>query len=132
MATYDFSRLADIERIAGDKFDEVIRGTLLDMTRRVILKTPVDTGRARGNWQASINTPASGELETRDKIGSATISEAAPETQSAPGQIYYLTNNLPYAQRLEYGYSNQAPSGMVRLTLTELNRSINAEIAKLK
>jgi hypothetical protein len=28
----------------------------------------------------------------------------------------YFTNNLPYAQALENGHSNQAPGGMVGLT----------------
>ena len=32
------------------------------------------------------------------------------------GGVEYITNNLPYAERLEYGYSQQAPAGMVRVT----------------
>lgn len=132
MATYDFSRLADIERIAGDRVDEVIRGTLLDMTRRVIMRTPVDTGRARGNWQATINNPASGTLNTQDQGGQSTLAEAMPMTEAAPGNVYYLTNNLPYVgPRLEYGWSDQAPQGIVRITLRELNQSINEQLAKL-
>ncbi len=131
MATFDFSRLADIERIAGDKVDEVIRGTLLDMTRRVIFRTPVKTGRARGNWQATINNPATGPVTGVDTAGNSTLAEAAPITEVAPGNVYYLTNNLPYAERLEFGWSQQAPSGMVRITLSELDRSIREQIARL-
>lgn len=131
MATFDFSRLADIERIAGDKVDEVIRGTLLDMTRRVIFRTPVKTGRARGNWQATINNPATGPVTGVDTAGNSTLAEAAPITEVAPGNVYYLTNNLPYAERLEFGWSQQAPSGMVRITLSELDRSIREQIAQL-
>ena len=131
MATFDFSRLADIERIAGDKVDEVIRGTLLDMTRRVIFSTPVKTGRARGNWQATINNPATGPVTGVDTAGNSTLAEAAPITEVAPGNVYYLTNNLPYAERLEFGWSQQAPSGMVRITLSELDRSIREQIAQL-
>jgi len=131
VATFDFSRLADIERIAGDKVDEVIRGTLLDMTRRVIFSTPVKTGRARGNWQATINNPATGPVTGVDTAGNSTLAEAAPITEVAPGNVYYLTNNLPYAERLEFGWSQQAPSGMVRITLSELDRSIREQIAQL-
>jgi len=131
VATFDFSRLADIERIAGDKVDEVIRGTLLDMTRRVIFRTPVKTGRARGNWQATINNPATGPVTGVDTAGNSTLAEAAPITEVAPGNVYYLTNNLPYAERLEFGWSQQAPSGMVRITLSELDRSIREQIARL-
>lgn len=146
MATYDFSRLSDIERIAGDRVDEVIRGTLLDMTRRVIMRTPVGDpsqwqspappgyvgGTARGNWQASINQPASGVLNAQDQSGQATISDAMPMTEAAPGNVYYLTNNVPYIGPLEFlGWSNQAPEGFVRITLRELDQSINEQLAKL-
>jgi hypothetical protein len=41
LANFDFSRLRDIERIAGDRMDEVVRGTLLDLSKRIVLRTPV-------------------------------------------------------------------------------------------
>ena len=132
MATYDFARLADIKRIAGDRYDEVIRGTLLDLSKRIILRTPVDTGRARGNWQVSYNAPESGVLQRDDLSGQGTIAEVAQQTQIAGGNVWYLTNNLPYIQRLEFeGWSDQAPSGMVRISLAELDQSIDAQIAQL-
>lgn len=31
----------------------------------------------------------------------------------------FLTNNLPYIERLERGWSKQAPTGMVALTVAE-------------
>jgi len=39
--------------------------------------------------------------------------------------VIYLTNNLPYAQRLEEGYSQQAPAGMVALTIQEFQAIAN-------
>ena len=37
------------------------------------------------------------------------------------GNVVYLTNNLPYAQRLEYeGWSKQAPAGMVRVNMARI------------
>ncbi len=147
MATYDFSRLRDIEEIAGSRIDEVIRGTLLDMTRKVIFRTPVGNpslwqdppppgyvgGTARGNWQATIGNPAQGELNRTDQNGQSTVADAAPMTEAAPGNVYYLTNNVPYIERLESGaWSSQAPQGMVRVTLSELGRDIDAQIAELR
>lgn len=132
MATFDFARLADIKQIAGDRLDEVVRGTLLDLTRRVILRTAVDTGRARGNWQVSYGSPEPGVLARTDQSGQTTIADAAQQTELAGGNVWYLTNNLPYIQRLEFeGWSDQSPSGMVRVSLAELEQSIQAQIAQL-
>ena len=41
----------------------------------------------------------------------------------AAGTVHVWINNLPYAQRLEDGWSKQAPSGMVGLAVREF-RSI--------
>lgn len=38
--------------------------------------------------------------------------------------------NYPYAQRLDEGYSKQAPKGMVDPTLREIDRLIRAELRK--
>ena len=146
MANFDFSRLRDIERLVGDRMDKVVRGTLLDLSRRVVLRTPVGNpslwqgppppgytgGQARGNWQASIGSPASGTTEATDRSGTATISGIAGDTHQAPGNVWYLTNNLPYIGKLEFdGWSTQAAEGMVRVSLRELDRSINEQIADL-
>ena len=87
----------------------------------IVMKTPVKTGRARGNWQTTINTPATGDLETVDKSGGSVVNEGlASLTSLRPYQIVYITNNLPYIQALEEGSSMQAPVGMVVVTLEEL------------
>ena len=146
MANFDFSRLRDLERLVGDRMDKVVRGTLLDLSRRIVLRTPVGNpslwqgppppgytgGQARGNWQASIGSPASGTTEATDKSGTATIAGIAGETRKAPGNVWYLTNNLAYINRLEFdGWSTQAAEGMVRISLKELDRSIDEQIANL-
>jgi len=146
LANFDFSRLRDIERLVGDRMDKVVRGTLLDLSRRIVLRTPVGNpslwqgpppagytgGQARGNWQASIGSPASGTTEATDKSGTAAIAGIAGKTQQAPGNVWYLTNNLAYINRLEFdGWSTQAKEGMVRISLRELDRSIDEQIANL-
>jgi hypothetical protein len=50
----------------------------------------------------------------------------------APGNVWYLTNNLPYIARLEFdSWSTQAREGMVRISLRELDRSIDEQVANL-
>jgi len=146
LANFDFSRLADIERIAGDRMDEVVRGTLLDLSKRIVLRTPVGNpslwqgppppgytgGQARGNWQASISSPASGTTSGTDKSGTSTLASIDRDTKMAPGNVWYLTNNLPYIARLEFdSWSTQAREGMVRISLRELDRSIDEQVANL-
>ncbi len=94
----------------------------------VVNKTPVDTGRARGNWQVGIDEIPSGELDKVDKGGGASISaggEALASLQPGLFQIVYIANNLPYIVPLEDGHSGQAPQGMLALTITEIETQFN-------
>ena len=115
------------------KFPEkVVRGTLIDLAQKVIVRSPVDTGRFRNNWNSSINTPNSATTTTADASGSKAKSQAVNTIKSMDmGSTFYMTNNLPYAKRLEFGYSDQAPNGMVRITVAEFQNAINREAAKL-
>lgn len=112
----------------SDKVDRVIsegiRATLFEVSTAIIKETPADTGRARGNWQASVGRGASGEVSVGSvRSGEARAISNVDQTVSvAVGDIYYLTNNLPYIERLEYGWSKQAPSGMVRKNVQQFNR----------
>lgn len=100
------------------KIETAIRKIALDVFAEVIMMSPVDTGRFRGNWQVAIGSTPSGTLEIDDKAGTATLAKAQAEALGLrAGQTIFLVNNLPYAQALEYGYSNQAPGGMIRLTV---------------
>ena len=111
--------------------EKVVRGTLISLSSRIIKRSPVDSGRFRGNWQATIGSPASAQLSSVDTNGSATAANAANvANRLEAGSIFYLTNNLPYGERLEYGYSKQAPSGMVRVTLAEYEKILRLEASK--
>jgi len=110
------------------KLDLAVRKISLELFSRVILRSPVDTGRFRANWQVAIGSMPNGTLSLDDKIGTATVSNATARSAGVKaGDVIYLANNLPYAQRLEDGYSGQAPAGMVGLTVQEF-QSIAAKI----
>lgn len=115
----------DVSKWCGkslDRIDIVSRKIALEMFRRVILRTPVDTGRARGNWQTTVGAPAFGTLDETDKSGRAAIARATTVClawKAVSGAWIFLANNLPYIERLEHGYSKQAPSGMVAITVAE-------------
>lgn len=101
----------------------VIKKVMLEAFRSVVLKSPVRFGRFRGNWIVGYGSPNTATTEATDKSGSKTIAKITSDVMSVrldDSMSVYLTNSLPYAQRLEYGYSKQAPSGMVRVTLAEI------------
>ena len=87
---------------------------------RVIMRTPVLTGRARGNWQATVGTPAGGTIEEFDKSGMSTMAKVNG-LRLEDDQPAFLTNNLPYIEKLEKGTSQQAPAGMVGVTVAEFH-----------
>jgi hypothetical protein len=108
------------------KLTQVGRKVALELFKRVIYKTPVDTGRARANWQVTIGAQAGGTVELNDKSGGATMSKAtAASAGFKAGDTIYLTNNLPYIRRLEEGSSQKAPAGMVALTVQEFAQIVN-------
>ena len=116
----------EIEAKTSEKLDLAVRKIALELFSRVILKSPVDTGRFRGNWQVAIGALPNGTLDLEDRTGQATISAATARTAGVEaGDIIYLTNNLPYGPRLEEGYSQQAPAGMVALTIQEFQAIAN-------
>jgi len=90
-------------------------------------------GRLRGNWQTSINTPILTTTPRIDPNGNDTIKEMQQEVQKAVGdQTIYMTNNLPYAVRVEYGHSRQQrPEGMVRVNILAFENAIAEAIRNL-
>jgi hypothetical protein len=92
----------DIQRFvnkAKGNVDLVIRKVALDLFKRVILKSPVLSGRFKSNWQVAINSIPSGVYETFDKDGGATIARVAAGTIGArAGDVITLVNALDYAR----------------------------------
>ena len=100
------------------KMGRVVRKISLDMFTEVIMMSPVDTGRFRGNWQTAVGDAPSGTVELLDPDGNTVIAKASGAVADMkPGDVIYMANNLPYAEALEDGWSGQAPGGMVALTL---------------
>ena len=88
---------ADLVRIAQ-------RRAGLRMFEVAIKVSPVDTGRFRGNWQASVGAPATGELKTADPRGTDTTRRLGAAIATLPDfAVVYLTNNLPYAEAIDVG-----------------------------
>ena len=81
----------------------------LNVDAAVVMATPVDTGRARGNWIVSLNAPTSYSTVNVSSSGSEAISQGAGVISTAKGDDdIYISNNLVYIQKLNDGHSKQA------------------------
>lgn len=110
-----------------DDLDKKARAIALDLFAGTIMATPVDTGRARGNWQIATQMKT-GTTDRLDKGGGSVISECSAFMGKGyfikPNAEVWLTNNLPYIGVLEYnGHSKQAPAGMVRINMARIRNS---------
>ena len=96
----------------------------------------MDTGRARSNWIASVNTPSRKEVEAYapgEDLGSGEMANAQRALDQAAttiaqvrqGDTIWISNNLAYIQRLDDGYSKQAPAGFV-------DRAVVVAVAKIR
>lgn len=113
--------------------EKVMRQVSIKLFSAIIKASPVDTGRFRMNWMASGSTPADGTTDATDKAGTTATSNAANFVlNAADWHTFTLTNNLPYAQRLEYGWSQQAPQGFVRVNVSRFQQLLNEEASKVK
>ena len=99
------------------------RRLALEGLARLIDKTPVDTGRARGAWivtvgQPSMFKPGPGVVISAEQAQSRGAKALGPLSSF---DIVYITNNVEYIEKLERGTSTQAPHGMLSSTVAELS-----------
>lgn len=118
-------------KIVNDRIDRLGRAVSFECARRLMLATPVDTGRARGNWNLSV-----GREDPTDKP-ERRMPEALSEAQGRVGSVamgtkgdrVYLTNGVPYIGRLNDGYSRQAPAAFVQQVVQAM-RSFVQQVAR--
>lgn len=94
------------------------RKVVLAVDAAVVLATPVKSGRARSNWIPTIGTASDAVItkdeDKYDKTGGEAIAAAQGIAEGIKfGSTVYISNNLPYINRLNQGHSQQAPAGFV-------------------
>ncbi len=89
-------------------------------------------GHARANWMVGIGQAPTGEVANVDPIGTATENEQKAVLGFVPPySIVFIVNNVNYILWLEDGSSTQAPNGMLRVTLAELETEFMNGLEKL-
>lgn len=116
-------RIRLIANTVEENSNQLTRKVALAVDAAVVMATPVDTGRARSNWQVELNAPASGVKDaytpgTEQSTSGANAREAIEQgkgviSQYKNGNVIHITNNLPYIGRLNEGYSAQAGANFV-------------------
>lgn len=80
-------------------FDKLTERVADEVFDRIVRRTPRQSGRAQDGWEI-------------DKTGDGIV----------------IKNDVPYIGILENGWSDQAPTGMVRITLEEVDDIIKAQL----
>jgi len=140
-ATGFTNALRDLANTVSDRYNEVIRKACIDLYTKIVTRTPVDTGRARASWQLSdsgVNNAVWSNTGTSGVAHSAASSAdiANNINQNVDGftvdistDTVTIFNNLEYISFLEDGHSQQAPAGMVAVSLSEFEQHFRRHLA---
>lgn len=140
--TVDLQRFA---QKAGSKADEAVGGIVFNIAAELDRRSPVGDatywknpppagyvgGRFRANWQLGVDTVPRGERNAVDPNGTVALPAiAAAIPDEAAGKVFWIANNVPYAQRIEYGWSRQAPQGLVGLTTQNFQQIVREAVER--
>ena len=127
--------LSKFSKLTEKKMETVDKKVFIDLSTAIIKDTPVLSGMLRNNWFPAINKFSDDETTIKDKSGEIAISRTVILSNKYKlGDILTLTNNLPYAPRIEFlKWSKiKAPRGMVRINITKWQSWVDKEARKVK
>lgn len=136
MSTTNLSaKIAEFRALCNRRSEVVVQKSLIRTGTMVIVESPVDKGRFAANWQyafGAIDTTTtdgdySGEGEKAGSINRLTTTLSGLEL----GRAFFMGNSLPYAQRLEWGWSAKS-SFMVQRAVAAFPAIVSEEIARAK
>lgn len=119
-----FAKSLSIADEMTDEINREARALGINLLNGLTRVTPVDTGRARGNWFVGINK--SNRSIEQERTAAQAVLDGVSDISSSKFLDYpdiVLSNNLPYIERLNDGYSLQAPKKFVE---SEIDRVVNA------
>lgn len=128
-------RWVKASKATGDLLHRNLLVTALKTMRQL---TPVDTGRARDSWRVSKNRP----IQTADRrkgfgrfegvVGKVvSFAQFVKARRSRIGGVYFISNNVPYAKKLEEGHSRQNEL-MLRKTFYKIIAEFPAMVEEAK
>jgi hypothetical protein len=121
--------LAEFAKKIGLAPKLIVQRITLDLFGRITKRTPVDTGRARASWDIKEGSPSSFTPPAGASKGTADVTAAIGGLDGE--KVVFITSTLDYMQYLEKGSSKQAPSGMVLLSIAEIEIEIEYLMSQL-
>lgn len=115
-----------VKKVRTD-LETVAQAATAELFTRVVDRSPVRTGEFVANWQCAADSPPQGTVEATDPEKGAAREEAAKALTMPVGGKVYFVNNLPYGPALEHGWSDQAPTGMVGISVQEWDAIVKAK-----
>ena len=120
------------------EFTDVVEEDLAELRTKVViyihtgtvLRTPVDTGRARGSWNISYGAGVLQDSPTSAAQAQSRAFQQLASRAKSPYETVLISSGLPYIATLEAGRignkgSKQAPHGMLRLTVEAAKQKFN-------
>lgn len=102
-----------------------VRTISLALLNEIIERSPVDSGRFRGSHIVSIGDPVYTVTTELDPSGGSTLSRGSSALSGLePYTQVFIQTNLPYAERLENGWSHQAPGGLYELSFISVSEVV--------
>ncbi|TGE04630.1 hypothetical protein [Hymenobacter fodinae] len=98
----------------------LMRQTAIRAADNIATATPVAEGTARANWNLSADTP---DLTTTE---STTRQDYKDSPVTGKEKVLYVSNGLPYIERLNEGSSQQAPVNFVEIGVMLAKRQAEA------
>jgi len=99
--------------------EDQVKKITMDTVQSLVVSSPVDTGAYRASHIVSIG---SGDYGVRGPETNAIQDAAIQAMKFKLGNLVYIQTNKPYAERLENGWSDQAPQGIYNTTFTYITQ----------
>lgn len=124
---------------ANSRLDDVIAQSVVELGDRLITVSAEKTGRFKSNWYYGSGAP---NPATNEQTEVRTLNGISGMPEQAAGGKHYVSNSLPYALRLEYGFTgpdslgrvyNQPPRpmlGIVRLEWPQIVDLVAKRVAR--
>jgi len=130
----NFDEFADALQKFGDQIPEIIdvvvRKSAMDIVANTAREWPIDTGRSRAGWIASISDPP----QSNCKGGTVQAAPFQSVKEGTPVSVT-VTNPVDYAPYLEFGYTKTTTTGTISVApggyLQRASRLARADIENL-
>lgn len=118
----DASIEGDLEAELGsfmDEMEESVEGKIKGIAKLFFTyqsddkvgSVPVDTGRFRNSWNASVNEPDTShpDISNQHSANQFPVPDFNLQGDFEIGDTIHITNGVPYAQKLNQGFVQQVP-----------------------